>query len=133
MEQYVINGGCELYGSVPISGAKNAALGILPAVFLCRDTCRIENLPQISDVNNMLDILASMGAHIRYLNKNAVEIDTSHAKNLPTPYEMVRRLRASYYLIGALLAALERRRWRCRAAATLAFARSTSTSREHAI
>ena len=103
MEQYIINGGCELYGSVPISGAKNAALGILPAVFLCQDTCRIENLPQISDVHNMLDILSSMGAHIRYLNKNAVEINTAHAQNLPTPYEMVRRLRASYYLIGALL------------------------------
>ena len=103
MEQYIINGGCELHGSVPISGAKNAALGIFPAVFLCQDTCRIENLPQISDVHNMLDILSSMGAHIRYLNKNAVEINTAHAQNLPTPYEMVRRLRASYYLIGALL------------------------------
>ncbi|MBQ2697772.1 MAG: UDP-N-acetylglucosamine 1-carboxyvinyltransferase [Clostridia bacterium] len=103
MEQYVIRGGRELYGSVPISGAKNAALGILPGVILCRGTCRIENLPQISDVANMLEILSSMGAQIRYLNKNTVEINSAHVKNLPTPYEVVRKLRASYYLIGALL------------------------------
>ncbi|MBQ3391762.1 MAG: UDP-N-acetylglucosamine 1-carboxyvinyltransferase [Clostridia bacterium] len=103
MEQYIITGGHELHGSIPISGAKNAALGILPATLLCSGVCRIENLPQISDVRNMLDILASMGVRIRYLNKNAVEIDTTHTQNVPTPYEMVRKLRASYYLIGALL------------------------------
>ncbi len=103
MEQYIITGGHELHGSIPISGAKNAALGILPATLLCSGVCRIENLPQISDVRNMLDILASMGVRIRYLNKNAVEIDTTHMQNVPTPYEMVRKLRASYYLIGALL------------------------------
>ncbi|NLT58947.1 MAG: UDP-N-acetylglucosamine 1-carboxyvinyltransferase [Clostridiales bacterium] len=103
MEQYRINGGRELHGRVPVSGAKNAALAILPATLLCEGVCRIENLPQISDVRIMLEILGMMGAKIRYLKKNTVELDTAHVRNLPAPYEMVSKLRASYYLIGTML------------------------------
>ena len=103
MEQYIINGGKELRGSVPISGAKNAALAILPAALLCEDVCRIENLPQISDVRYMLEILSMLGVHVRYVNKSTVELDSRHVRNQPAHYEMVSKLRASYYLIGALL------------------------------
>ena len=103
MDKYIISGGKPLYGTIPVSGAKNAALAILPGTLLCKGICRIENVPQISDVNTMVHILASMGAGVRYLNSSTVEIDARFIKNLPTPYEMVRKLRASYYLIGALL------------------------------
>ncbi len=108
MEIYRIKGGRPLDGEIAISGAKNAALAIIPAALLCKGICRIENLPKISDVNTMIRIMDSMGASIKYVNQNVVEIDTRMCQNIPTPYEMVRKLRASYYLIGALLG-----RFRC--------------------
>ena len=90
-------------GEVEISGAKNAVVAIIPATLLAQDVCRIENIPDISDVSCMLKILSSMGADIKYINKHTVEINTKHANSFIVPHEMTKQLRASYYLIGALL------------------------------
>lgn len=108
MEKIVIRGGNRLSGEVEISGAKNAAVAIIPATLLCQDVCRIENIPNISDVSCMFKILSSMGASIRMINKHAVEIDTRGVNSYIVPYEMAKKLRASYYLIGALLGRFSR-------------------------
>ena len=108
MEKIVIRGGNRLSGEVEISGAKNAAVAIIPATLLCQDICRIENIPNISDVSCMFKILSSMGASIRMINKHAVEIDTRGVNSYIVPYEMAKKLRASYYLIGALLGRFSR-------------------------
>lgn len=103
MTKYVIRGGKPLYGEVNISGAKNAAVAILPAALLVDGTCRIENIPQISDVTLILKILQELGADIRTVNRTTVDIDCSRIRNGEVPYEFARKIRASYYLIGALL------------------------------
>ena len=103
MINYIVQGGKKLNGSVSISGAKNAAVAILPAALLVRGTCRIENVPDISDVRLLLEILSNMGAKIRRLSRHTVEIDCMHVRNATAPIELVRRIRASYYLIGAEL------------------------------
>ena len=103
MTKYVIEGGRPLYGSIEISGAKNAAVAILPAALLVDGPCRIENIPQISDVTLILQILRELGASVRTINRTTVEIDCSSVRNQPVPYELARKIRASYYLIGALL------------------------------
>ena len=86
-----------------ISGAKNAAVGIIPAALMVEGVCRIENLPQISDVTMSLKILEQLGAQIRMVNRHTVEIDSSRIHSTKTSYELSRKIRASYYLIGALL------------------------------
>ena len=101
--KYTIQGCAQLNGAVSISGAKNAAVAILPAALLVNGTCRIENVPDISDVCLLLEILGEMGARIRRLSRSTVEIDCSHVRNATAPIELVRRIRASYYLIGAEL------------------------------
>lgn len=101
--KYEINGGNRLHGAVTISGAKNAAVGMLPAALLVDGVCRIENVPDISDVRLLLQILSDMGAAIRRLSPNILEIDCTHVRNITAPIELVRRIRASYYLIGAEL------------------------------
>ncbi|MBR2831883.1 MAG: UDP-N-acetylglucosamine 1-carboxyvinyltransferase [Oscillospiraceae bacterium] len=103
MTKYVINGGRELNGEVTISGAKNAAVAIIPAVLLVNGPCRIENIPQISDVTMMLNILQEMGAEIKTVNKHTMDIDCSAITQAEATFDMMRRLRASYYLIGAML------------------------------
>ncbi len=103
MDKFIITGGNKLYGDVNISGAKNAAVAIIPAVILADDVCRIENIPQISDVTLLLHILEELGAKIRVLNRHAVELDCHAIHSTHPSYEMARRIRASYYLIGALL------------------------------
>lgn len=103
MAKYVIQGGKPLYGKVEISGAKNAAVGIIPAALLVDGVCRIENIPQISDVTLILNILQELGAEVRTVNRTTVDIDCSHIHNHQVPYELGRKIRASYYLIGALL------------------------------
>ncbi len=81
MEKFVIRGGKPLMGEVTISGAKNAAVAILPATILAGGKCVLENLPSISDVGACLDILSAMGAQVRTINKHTVEIDTTHITN----------------------------------------------------
>lgn len=103
MEKFVIRGGKPLMGEVTISGAKNAAVAILPATILAGGKCVLENLPSISDVGACLDILSAMGAQVRTINKHTVEIDTTHITKTMVPDEMSRQMRASYYFIGALL------------------------------
>ena len=103
LEKLVIHGGNRLTGEVEISGAKNAAVAIIPATLLAQDVCRIENIPNISDVVCMVRILDSMGAKVRYINKHTIEIDTKSVNSYIVPHEMTKKLRASYYLIGALL------------------------------
>ncbi len=103
MEKYVIRGGKKLYGEVVISGAKNAVVAILPAAILSDEKCVIENIPNISDVTIILQILSEMGAGVRMLNKTTVEIDPTTLKNVPVPYEKAKLMRASSYFLGTLL------------------------------
>ena len=103
MTKLIINGGNALHGDVEISGAKNAAVAIIPASLMVDGVCRIENLPQISDVSTLLNILKQMGAKIRAVNKRTVDIDCSCIGTSRATFDTMRRIRASYYLIGALL------------------------------
>ena len=103
MARYEIVGGKPLEGSVTISGAKNAAVAILPAALLVAGTCRIENVPDISDVRILLSILEGMGAKINTDEPNVVVIDCSDIQSTRPDPALVRRMRASYYLMGALL------------------------------
>ena len=103
MKKYVIHGGRPLYGKVTISGAKNAAVGIIPAALLVEGICRIENLPEISDVDLLLNILKDLGAGVRVINRTTVEVDCSAVRGQTVPYDAGRKLRASYYLLGAML------------------------------
>ena len=103
MTKYIIEGGRPLFGEVEISGAKNAAVAIIPAALLVRGVCRIENVPQISDVTLLLQILEQLGASIRVLNRHTVEIDCTRIRSARTNYDLCQKIRASYYLIGALL------------------------------
>lgn len=103
MDKFVIHGGNKLCGEVNISGAKNAVVAIIPATLLAEDVCRIENIPNISDVSMMIKILHNMGAKIKMINDNTLEIDTRTVNSHSVPHELTKHLRASYYLIGALL------------------------------
>ena len=103
MLKYVIQGGKPLHGEINISGAKNAAVAIIPAALMVDGPCRIENIPQISDVTLCLKILEQLGASIRTINRHTVEINCSVIRSTRTSYELARKIRASYYLIGALL------------------------------
>ena len=103
MDKFCINGGHRLEGAVDISGAKNSVVAILPATLLAEGPCRIENIPNISDVTCMLEMLEAMGARIRAINSHTYEIDTTVISSYTVPYELTRALRASYYLLGALL------------------------------
>ncbi|WP_290908289.1 UDP-N-acetylglucosamine 1-carboxyvinyltransferase, partial [Eubacterium sp.] len=88
---------------VNISGAKNAAVAIIPAALLAEDTVRIENIPKISDVQLIIEILSRMGAEIKVVNKNTLDINTTNINYQSIPYELTSHFRASYYLIGAML------------------------------
>ena len=103
MIKYQIKGGKRLHGTIEISGAKNAAVAIIPAALLVDGVCRIENIPQISDVTLILQILRELGADVKTINRNTVEVDCAHIRNRQVPYELARKIRASYYLVGALL------------------------------
>ena len=103
LEKYVINGGRPLHGEIEISGAKNAAVAIIPAALLVDGVCRIENIPQISDTDMLLTILAELGAKVSFINRSTIEIDCSKARYQDAPYELMRKIRASYYLIGSML------------------------------
>ena len=103
MARYEIHGGNPLSGTVTISGAKNAAVAILPAALLVPGKCRIENVPDISDVRILLDILAGMGAKIEQPEPNVVIIDCSEVTCTRPDDTLVKKMRASYYLMGALL------------------------------
>ena len=103
MDKLLIKGGTPLHGTISINGAKNAAVAILPATILINGKCKIDNLPNISDVKLCLAILESIGAKINYISNNEVEIDCSNINKTEIPYEMTKKCRASYYFIGSLL------------------------------
>ena len=103
MAKYEIIGGTPLEGSVTISGAKNAAVAILPAALLVDGVCRVENVPDISDVRILLEILRDMGVQIREEAPGVLQLDASHITNRRPNPDLVRKMRASYYLMGALL------------------------------
>ncbi len=103
MEKLVITGGTPLKGEVKISGAKNAAVAILPATLLINGVCTISNLPNISDVKIYCEILESLGAKISWNNPNEITIDTTNITSTDAPLDLTRKFRASYYIIGSLL------------------------------
>ena len=103
MNKYIIHGGRPLMGEVTISGAKNAAVAIIPAALLVDGVCRIDNIPPIRDETLLFSILEELGARVRVLNRHTVEIDSRHVHSTQPSFELVRRIRASYYLLGALL------------------------------
>ena len=103
MDKLVITGQKRLSGEVTISGAKNAAVAVIPAAIMSGDICTIENLPYIEDVECLVEILTSMGAKCEFIEKHTLKIDSRGIKNLPADYDAVKKIRASYYLLGALL------------------------------
>ena len=103
MIKYEITGGSRLEGVITISGAKNAAVAILPAALLVKGVCRIENVPDISDVRILLDILTDMGAIVATEPDGVVTLDCTNITNLNPNPDLVRKMRASYYIMGALL------------------------------
>ena len=92
-----------LHGEVEISGAKNAAVAIIPAALMVNGVCRIENMPQISDTDMLLTILTHMGAKVSFINNSTIEIDCTDVHYQDVPFDLTRKIRASYYLIGAML------------------------------
>ena len=103
MEKLVITGPTPLRGDVKISGAKNAAVAIIPATILINGICTIENLPNISDVKSYFEILESLGIKITWINRHTVQVDSRNVTSSTAPLDLTRKFRASYYLIGALL------------------------------
>ena len=103
MDKFVIHGGKPLFGEVTISGAKNAAVAIIPAAVMVGGVCRIENIPMVSDVLIQLEILRELGCGVRVINKDTVEIDATTLNTSSAVSDLNRKMRASYYLIGAFL------------------------------
>ena len=103
MDQYIIKGGMSLAGEVVVSGAKNAALGILAAAIMTDEEVLIDNLPDVKDINVMLEAIAQTGVYVDRINRNKVKINASKLHSCVVDDEYIRRIRASYYLIGALL------------------------------
>ncbi len=110
MEKYIIRGGNKLQGEVTISGAKNAAVAILPAAILSDEPCIIENVPNISDIDITIKILLSMGADVTMLNKSTLRIDPRRVHTPCVEYDLAKNMRASYYFLGALLGKVGRAR-----------------------
>lgn len=103
MDKFVINGGKRLVGTVNISGAKNAAVAIIPGTILAEGPCILENIPNINDVSIDLRILTEMGADVKIINKSTIKIDTTRIRDMVVPYEMARSMRGSYYFLSTLL------------------------------
>ena len=101
--KYKINGGKRLHGEVEISGAKNAAVAIIPAALMVAGVCRVENLPQISDTESLLYILEALGAKVRMITPTTVEIDCTNVTWENAPYDRMIKIRASYYFVGSML------------------------------
>ena len=103
MNKIIVNGPCKLEGEVTISGAKNAAVAILPATLLVNGKCHLENVPNISDIRAFVTILESLGSKIEYISENEMIIDNTNIHTTTAPYDLTSKFRASYYLLGALL------------------------------
>ena len=103
MEQYVIKGGSPLVGEVEIGGAKNAALGILAAAIMTDETVTLENLPDVNDINVLLEAIEGIGAAVQRTDRHTVRINGSTIGAVSVDYDYIKKIRASYYLLGALL------------------------------
>lgn len=103
LEQLIIRGRKRLQGEVTVNGAKNAAVAVIPAAILCDDICTIENLPYIDDVISLADTLNDMGVRCEFVDSHTLKIDSRNINNFCATYESVKKIRASYYLLGALL------------------------------
>ena len=103
MEQYIIKGGTPLVGEVEIGGAKNAALAILPAAIMTDETVTIENLPDVNDINVLLEAMSGIGASVQRVDRHTVRINGSGVVDFSIEYDYIKKIRASYYLLGALL------------------------------
>ena len=103
MEQYIIKGGHPLVGEVEIGGAKNAALAILVAAIMTDETVLIDNLPDVSDINVMLDAISEIGAMVQRIDRHTVRINASTVQNVSIDYDSMKKIRGSYYFLGALL------------------------------
>lgn len=101
--QYIIKGGTPLHGEVVIGGAKNAALGILAAAIMTDETVVIDNLPDVRDINVLLQAIEGIGATVKRISPHVVEINGSTIGDVTIDYDSIRKIRASYYLLGALL------------------------------
>jgi len=110
MERFVIKGGVALNGEVEIGGAKNAALGLLAAAIMTDEDVTIENLPDVSDINQLIDAIANIGATVNRIDRHTVTINGKTIRTHVVEYEQMRKIRASYYLLGALWASLTRQR-----------------------
>ena len=110
MDKFIINGGKKLKGTVNISGAKNAAVAIIPATILAEGPCTLYNVPNINDVSIDLRILTEMGAEVKILNKSTIRIDASHIRDMVVPYELARSIRGSYYFLSTMLNRFRRAR-----------------------
>ena len=103
MEQYIIKGGNPLVGEVEIGGAKNAALAILAAAIMTDETVTIDNLPDVNDINVLLEAISGIGAEVDRIDRHTVRINGSNIENFDIEYDYIKKIRASYYLLGALL------------------------------
>ncbi len=108
MEKLKITGGNQLFGEIAVCGAKNAAVAIIPAALLVNGICRIENIPDIKDVRLIIEMLVKLGARVTYVDDTTIEVDSSNLKTHIAPMELASRMRASYYLLGALLGRMNR-------------------------
>ena len=108
MEQYIIKGGHPLVGEVEIGGAKNAALAILVAAIMTDETVVIDNIPDVSDINVLLDAIAEMGAMVQRVDRHTVRINGSTVGHVSVDYESMKKIRGSYYFLGALLGKYQR-------------------------
>ena len=108
MEQYIIKGGNPLVGEVEIGGAKNAALGILAAAIMADEPVLIENLPDVNDINVMLEAIEGIGAMVQRIDRHAVKINGNTIGDFSIDYDYIKKIRASYYLLGALLGKYKR-------------------------
>ena len=103
MAQYVIRGGTPLVGEVEIGGAKNAALGILAASIMTDETVTIDNVPDVRDTSVLLEAMEGIGVQMHRIDRHTVKINGSNVRNVNIEYELIKKIRASYYLVGALL------------------------------
>ncbi len=108
LEKLKITGGKQLFGEIAVCGAKNAAVAIIPAALLVNGVCRIENIPDIKDVRLIIEMLVKLGARVTYVDDTTIEVDSSKLKTHIAPCELASRMRASYYLLGALLGRMKR-------------------------
>ena len=108
MEQYIIKGGSPLVGEVEIGGAKNAALAILAAAIMTDETVMIDNLPDVNDTNVLLEAIEGIGARVQRIDRHTVKINGSHITDFDIEYDYIKKIRASYYLLGALLGKYKR-------------------------